>query len=103
LELAIQTVQLRINIVILCGGLEHKFYGSNVKLQELENLRRTLRVAEIGVLIYFINGEFLLVKTVFCCIELKNKLKCALDEVSSLNLVIQLVQKELTSDCVLAI
>jgi hypothetical protein len=36
------------------------------------------------------------------CIDLNNKLKCALDEVSSLNLIIQLLWNELTSDCVLA-
>jgi hypothetical protein len=36
------------------------------------------------------------------CIGLNNKLKCALDEVSSLNLIIQLLWNELTSDCVLA-
>jgi hypothetical protein len=33
------------------------------------------------------------------CIDLNNKLKCALDEVSSLNLIMQLLWNELTSDC----
>jgi hypothetical protein len=35
------------------------------------------------------------------CIDLNNKLKCALDEISSLNLILQLSQNELTSDHVL--
>jgi hypothetical protein len=36
------------------------------------------------------------------CIDLNNRLKCTLDEVSSLNLIIQLLWNELMSDCVLA-
>jgi hypothetical protein len=34
-----------------------------------------------------------------CCIGFNNKLKCALDEVSSLNLIIQLLWNKPTSDC----
>jgi hypothetical protein len=34
-----------------------------------------------------------------CCIDLNNKPKCGLDEVSSLNLIIQLLWNELTSHC----
>jgi hypothetical protein len=34
-----------------------------------------------------------------CCSELNSKLKCALDKVSSLNLIIQLLWNELKSDC----
>jgi hypothetical protein len=37
-----------------------------------------------------------------CCTDLDNKLKCARDEVSSLNLIVQLLWNELMSDCVLA-
>jgi hypothetical protein len=37
-----------------------------------------------------------------CCIDLNNKLKCALDEVSSLNLIIQLIRNGLMYDCVRA-
>jgi hypothetical protein len=37
-----------------------------------------------------------------CCIDLNNKLKCALDEVSSLNLIIQLLQNKVTLNCALA-
>jgi hypothetical protein len=36
------------------------------------------------------------------CIDLNNKLKCALDKVSSLNLIIQLLWNELTSNCACA-
>jgi hypothetical protein len=36
------------------------------------------------------------------CTGLNNTLKCALNEVTSLNLIIQLLWNELTSDCVLA-
>jgi hypothetical protein len=37
-----------------------------------------------------------------CCIDLNRKLKCALDEVSSLHLIIQLLWNELKPDCALA-
>jgi hypothetical protein len=37
-----------------------------------------------------------------CCIDLNRKLKCALDEISSLHLIIQLLRNELKSDCALA-
>jgi hypothetical protein len=34
-----------------------------------------------------------------CCIHLSNELKCALDEVSSMNLIMQLLWNDLTSHC----
>lgn len=35
------------------------------------------------------------------CIGLNNKLKCALDEVNFLNLIIQLMWNKVTSECVI--
>jgi hypothetical protein len=36
-----------------------------------------------------------------CCIDLSRKLKCALDEVGFLNLIVQLLWNELKSGCAL--
>jgi hypothetical protein len=46
----------------------------------------------------FISSE----KECLCCIDLNRKLKCALDEISTLHFTIQILRNELKSDCALA-
>jgi len=45
------------------------------------------------------NGFICSVNECLCCIELNSKLKCALDEISSLNLIIQFLLNERKPDC----
>ena len=46
------------------------------------------------------NGLISSVNECVCCIDLNSKLKCASDEISSLNQIIQLLLNDLNSDCV---
>ena len=49
------------------------------------------------------NGLISIVNECVCCIDLNRKLKCASDEISSLNQIIQLLLNDLNSDCAPAI
>ena len=48
---------------------------------------------------FYQSGFFSSVDECLCCIDFNSKLKCALDEISSLNLITQFLLNELKPDC----
>jgi len=49
--------------------------------------------------LFYQSGFISSVNECLCCIELNSKLKCALDEISSLNLIIEFLLNERKPDC----